>query len=225
MRYFAQVRALLWKDLVSELRTKEMVSSMLIFSFLVTVVFSFAFEPDSDTIKQVFPGIIWAAFIFTGILGLNRSFINEKGNDCIMGLMSAAVDKGVIFLGKMTGNFIFMTVMEAITLPVLFVLFDYRMKGSPILLIIVVVLGTLGFAAIGTFLSALSVNTSNSEVLLPIILFPLITPLLIAAVKATAVILAGGEFAEWSNWLTILLAYDIIFTVIPWFLVDYVLEV
>ena len=225
MRYFTQIKALLWKDLVSEFRTREMVSSMLIFSFLVTVVFSFAFEPDSETVKQVFPGIIWVAFIFAGILGLNRSFINEKSNDCIMGLMSAAVDKGVIFLGKMTGNFIFMIVMEAVTLPILFVLFDYRMKGSPASLILVVILGTQGFVAVGTFLSALSVNTRNSEVLLPIILFPLITPLLIAAVKATGIILTGGEFAEWSNWLTILLAFDIIFTIIPWFLVDYVLEV
>lgn len=225
MGYFTQIKALLWKDLVSEFRTKEMVSSMLIFAFLVTVVFSFAFEPDSETVKKVFPGIIWVTFIFAGILGLNRSFINEKANDCIMGLMSATVDKGVIYLGKMAGNFIFMIAMEAITLPILFVLFDYRLKGNAFLLMLVIVLGTLGFVAIGTFLSALSVNTRNSEVLLPIILFPLIVPLLIAAVKATGIIITGGGFAEWVNWLKILLAFDVVFTVIPWFLIDYVLEV
>ncbi len=225
MNYLNQIRTLVWKDLTSELRTKEMLSAMLIFAFLTTVVFSFAFDPDSETVKKVFPGIIWVAFIFAGILGLNRSFLSEKSNDCIMGLMLCTADRGIIYLGKMISNLIFMYIMEAVTLPILFVLFDYRLKGSLLYLILIVTLGTWGFIAIGTFLAALSVNTRNSEILLPIILFPLIVPLLIAAVQATGVILGGGVWADWSNWFRILAAFAVIFTVVPWLLFDYLLEV
>ncbi|MHB8172630.1 MAG: heme exporter protein CcmB [Thermincolia bacterium] len=225
MNYLNQIRTLVWKDLTSELRTKEMLSAMLIFAFLTTVIFSFAFDPDGETVKKVFPGIIWVALIFAGILGLNRSFLSEKSNDCIMGLMLCTTDRGIIYLGKMISNLIFMYIMEAVTLPILFVLFDYRLKGSLLYLILIVALGTWGFIAIGTFLAALSVNTRNSEILLPIILFPLIVPLLIAAVQATGVILGGGVWADWSNWFRILTAFAVIFTVVPWLLFDYLLEV
>lgn len=225
MNYLNQIRTLVWKDLTSELRTKEMLSAMLIFAFLTTVIFSFAFDPDGETVKKVFPGIIWVALIFAGILGLNRSFLSEKSNDCIMGLMLCTTDRGIIYLGKMISNLIFMYIMEAVTLPILFVLFDYRLKGSLLYLILIVALGTWGFIAIGTFLAALSVNTRNSEILLPIILFPLIVPLLIAAVQATGVILGGGVWGDWSNWFRILTAFAVIFTVVPWLLFDYLLEV
>ncbi len=225
MTYFNQIRTLVWKDLASELRTKEMLSSMLIFSFLTTIVFNFAFDPDTDTVKRVFPGIIWVAFSFAGILGLNRSFLIEKNNDCIMGLILCTPDRGIIYLGKMFSNLIFMYIMEAITLPILFVLFDYRLKGSLPLLLLVIILGTWGFIAIGTFLSALAVNTKNSEILLPIILFPLVIPLLIAAVQASGSILSGGSWPEWSNWFRILVGFDAIFTVVPWLMFDYLLEV
>ena len=225
MNYFNQIGTLVRKDLTSELRTKEMLSSMLIFALLTTVVFSFAFDPDSDTVKKVFPGIVWVAFVFAGILGLNRSFLSEKNNDCILGLMLCTSDRGVIYLGKMICNLIFMLIMEAITLPILFVLFDFRLKGSALLLAVIVLLGTWGFIAIGTFTSAMAVNTRNSEILLPIILFPLIVPILIAAVQATGAILSGGGLAECSNWLTILVAFDLIFTVASWLLFDYLLEV
>lgn len=225
MNYMNQVMTIVQKDLTSELRTKEMLSSMLIFAFLTTVVFSFAFDPDTETIKKVFPGIIWVAFIFAGNLGLNRSFIGEKNNDCIMGLMLATPDRGVIYLGKMISNLIFMLIMECITLPILFVLFDYRIKGSFLLLLLIVLLGTWGFIAIGTFMSALSVNTRNNEILLPIVLFPLIVPLLIAAVQATGTILNGGNWDDVTNWLRLLAVFDLIFTLVPWLLFEYLLEV
>lgn len=225
MTYFNQIRTLVRKDLTSELRTKEMLSSMLIFSFLTTVVFNFAFDPDTETVKRIFPGIIWVAFCFAGILGLNRSFLSEKNNDCIMGLMLCTPDRGIIYLGKMLSNLIFMYIMEAITLPILFVLFDYRLKGSLWLLFLIVILGTWGFIAIGTFLAALAVNARNSEMLLPIVLFPLVIPLLIAAVQASGGILSGGSWLEWSNWLKIMVGFDVIFTVVPWLMFDYLLEV
>ena len=225
MNYFNQIGTLIRKDLTSELRTKEMLSSMLIFAMLTTVIFSFAFDPDTETVKKVFPGIIWVAFIFAGIMGLNRSFGGERNNDCILGLMLSTTDRGVIYLGKTISNLVFMYIMEGITLPILFVLFDYRLKGPLLLLVTVVLLGTWGFIAVGTFMSAMAVNTRNSEILLPIILFPLIVPVLIAAVQATGIIVNGGNWADAVNWFKIMGAFDVIFTVIPWLLFDYLLEV
>lgn len=225
MNFINQVRTLVWKDIVSELRTKETISSMLIFSLLIPVIFGFAFDPDSDTVKKVFPGALWVTLVFSGILGLNRAFQCEKANDCISGLMLATVDRGVIYLGKMISNLIFMLIVDMLTIPVLFILFDYKMKSSPINLIMVIFMGIWGFIAVGTFLASLAVNTRNSEVLLPVILFPLLVPLLIAAVQATGSILSGAPFGQWSGWLTILGVYDLIFTVVAWLLFDYVLEV
>ncbi|RJQ38211.1 MAG: transcriptional regulator [Nitrospiraceae bacterium] len=225
MNYFNQIATLVRKDLASELRTKEMLSSMLIFAMLTTVVFSFAFDPDTETVKKVFPGIIWVAFIFAGIMGLNRSFGGERNNDCILGLMLCTQDRGVIYLGKTISNLVFMYIMEGITLPILFVLFDYRLKGSLLLLITVVLLGTWGFIAVGTFMSAMAVNTRNSEILLPIVLFPLIVPVLIAAVQATGIIVNGGNWADTVNWFRVIGAFDVIFTIVPWLLFEYLLEV
>lgn len=202
-----------------------MISSILVFSLLTTVIFNFAFDPDSDTVKRVFPGIMWVAFSFAGITGLNRSFLTEKINDCLTGLTLCTLDRGVIYLAKTIANFIFMFVMEVITVPLMFILFDYKLKGSPLFLGLIIMLGTWGFISIGTFLSALAVKTRNSEILLPIILFPLVVPVLIAAVQGTGMLLSGGTWLDISNWMKILLAFNAIFTAVPWLLFDYLLEV
>ncbi|MEA5024581.1 hypothetical protein SDC9_20809 [bioreactor metagenome] len=225
MNYLNQIKTLVWKDVLSEIKTKEMISSILVFALLTTVIFNFAFDPDSDTVKRVFPGIMWVAFSFAGITGLNRSFLTEKTNDCLTGLTLCTVDRGVIYLAKTTANFSFMLIMEVITVPLMFILFDYKLKGSPLLLGLIILLGTWGFISLGTFLSALAMNTRNSEILLPIILFPLIVPVLIAAVQGTGIILTGGNGLEVANWIKILLAFDVIFTAVPWLLFDYLLEV
>lgn len=225
INYLTQVRTLVWKDILSELKTKEMISSILVFALLTMVIFNFAFDPDSDTVKRVFPGIMWVAFSFAGITGLNRSFLSEKTNDCLTGLTLCTLDRGVIYLAKTTANFIFMLVMEVISVPLLFILFDYKFKGSPLFLGLIIILGTWGFISIGTFLSALAVKTRNSEILLPIILFPLVVPVLIAAVQGTGMILSGGTWLDISSWIKILLAFNAIFTAVPWLLFDYLMEV
>lgn len=225
INYLDQIKTLVWKDVLSEIKTKEMLSSILVFSLLTTVIFNFAFDPDSDTVQRVFPGIMWVAFCFAGITGLNRSFLIEKTNDCLSGLTLCTLDRGVIYLAKTLANFLFMVIMECITVPLMFVLFDYKVKGSLLLLGLIIFLGTWGFIAIGTFLSALAIKTRNSEILLPIIMFPLIVPILIAAVQGTGMILSGGAWNEISNWVKVLLAFDAIFTAVPWLLFDYLLEV
>lgn len=226
MGFFTNIGAIVRKDLTSEFRTKEMLSAMLIFAFLTIIIFVFAFDPSKALVKEVFPGIIWVSFIFAGILGLNRSFLSEKTNDCILGLMLCPIDKSAIFFGKMIGNFIFMAIMEIISLPIFAVLFNYKISSQAVgPLTLVVFLGTLGFIASGTFLAAMSANTRNSEILLPVILFPLIVPVVLGAVQATTAVLSGAPAAEWLIWLKIIIAFDIIFLVVPLLLFEYVLEV
>jgi len=225
MRFLAKIGNIVWKDLVAEFRTKEMISAMMIFSVLVIVMFAFAFKPVGDTIKAVSPGIIWVAFTFSGILGLNRSFVNEKQNETLTGLMLTPVDRTAIYFGKVITNFIIMAVTEAISLPLFFIMFDYGLAGSILHLILIIFLGTLGFVSIGTFLAALSANTRASEILLPIILFPILVPLMIGAVQSTAMIFDQKAFAEFAGWVKLLAVYDIIFLVVPFILFDYVLEV
>jgi heme exporter protein B len=204
MTFLKQVKALIWKELKTEFRTKEMLSSMLIFSFLVIVIFSFAFDPTDKDLQQVFPGIIWVAFIFSGVLGLNRSFVSEKKNNSLHGLMLCPADRSVIYFGKVITNLILMLIMEFISLPIFIILFDYSFNGSISKLILVVFLGTFGFVSIGTFLAALTANTRTSEVLLPIILFPVVVPVVIASVESTTAIFMGNKIVEVALWFKVL---------------------
>ena len=229
MTYFKQIFALVQKDLLNELRTKEMLSAMFMFAFLTIVIFAFAFyEPSKEILRGAFPGIIWVGFTFAGILGLNRSFMAEKANDCLMGLLLAPMDRTVIYFGKLIANLVFMFFMELVSLPLFFILLDFKFKGSLLLFALVVVLGTIGYIAVGTFLAALSSNTRTSEILLPVIVFPIIIPVLLGAVKATAIILsspdANAMLAYWS-WIKLLVVYDTIFIAVPFILFDNVMEV
>ncbi|MBO8125733.1 MAG: heme exporter protein CcmB [Firmicutes bacterium] len=222
--FLSAVGAIVWKDLKAEFRTKEMISSMLIFAFLVIVIFSFAFDPTAQSVKKILPGVIWVAFIFAGTLGLNRSFLSEQINEAIQGLMLAPVDRAAIYFGKVLGNMIYTSLVEAVALPVFIILFDFSFSGSWLSLILVVVASTFGFVAVGTFLAALASNTRTSEVLLPIILFPVIVPVIIGAVEMTKAIFAGSSLGEVATWLRVVLVYDVVFLVIPFLLFDFLLE-
>lgn len=225
MNFFRQVYVLAAKDLTSEFRTKETLGAMLVFAFLVIAIFSFAFDPTQETLAKVFPGLIWVAITFTGIIGFNRSFLNEKYNECLSGLILCPMDRSVIFFGKLVANLLFMFVMEVIILPLFFIFFNYNFGGSIVHFLLIVLLGTLGFASMGTFLAALSSNTRTSEVLLPVILFPLLIPLIIGAVQASGMVLNGEGLSEIMPWLKIMGTYDLIFLVVPYILFDYILEV
>ncbi|KKM11279.1 hypothetical protein SY88_09430 [Clostridiales bacterium PH28_bin88] len=231
MGFLGKIANLVWKDLVTEFRTKEMISSMFIFAFLVILIFAFAFTPTRETTREVFPGIIWLGFTFAGILGLNRSFSGEKDNDALLGLMLAPVDRTAIYFGKVISNLVFMGAMEIISLPLFFILFSFRLEGSLWLLLLVIMLGTLGFITVGTLLAALSANTRTSEILLPLIVFPIVIPVIIAAVKSTGILLMGmppGEvqlIADFWRWIKLLAVFDVVFLVVPFVLFEYVLEV
>lgn len=206
-----------------EFRAKEMMASILLFSLLVLVVFSFAFNPVDNDLSKVFAGILWIAFFFAGTLGLNRSFVAEKGNDALSGLVLAPIDRSSLFLGKFISNLLFMTVVEVLMTPIFFVLLRYPYQGGFGPFVAVLVLGTIGFAAIGTFLAALASNARASEVLLPILLFPLLAPEVIFTVRATEGAL-GGDMDQLLTGLRFLGAYDLIFLAVPFLLFDYLVE-
>ncbi len=228
MGYLRKIAAIVWKDIVAELRTKEMFSAMFVFAVLVIVVFTFAFDLDvsgvgrGERVRGVTPGALWVAFAFAGILGLNRAFVAEKDRGCLEGLLLAPMDHTVIYFGKMLSTLLFMLVVEALMLPVLTVfwgvnLFDLR-------LLLVILLGTLGFAGVGTILSAMTAQTRAREVLLPILLLPVAAPVLIFAVKATSGILDGLSLAEIARWLQLLVAFDVIFPAVAFMTFDYVVK-
>jgi len=225
MHMLTGIRAIVQKDLAAEFRTRELLSSMLVFAVLTIIVFVFAFDPTKAVIRQVFPGMVWVCFIFAAVLGLNRSFVSEKTNDCITGLILCPVDRSVIYFGKLAANFIYVTIVEIVTLPLFAVLFNYEIPLQAVpALVLVIFLGTLGFTAVGTFLAALSSNARSSEVLLPVILFPVTVPVVLGAVQATAAILSGALTAEWLSWVKILGAFDAVFLVVPFVLFEYVLD-
>lgn len=214
------------KDLYSELKTKQILTTQIIFAGLVIVVFSFAFDPANNTTKAVIPGVIWVIIVFSGILGLNRSFISEQRNDTMQGLLVAPMEAASIYLGKFLANFTMMLVVEIVSIPFLFLLFDFKFLGSIPFFILVVFLGSFGFIAIGTFLAALAANSKSSEMLLPLLLFPITTPILIGVVQATKIILTNMEkISSAIAWIQLVTAYDMIFFVVCFLLIDYVLEV
>jgi len=220
------------KDLRQEFRTKQMLNSMIIFSLLVMVIFSFAFGNESTipiqginkkVIDLLAPGMLWIAFTFAGMLGLSRSFAGEKEEGCLEGLKLCPVDRAEIYNGKVISNAVLMFLMEITTIPIFVVLFNYDLKNIPGLAL-VIILGTFGFIFVGTLLSALTVNTRTREILLPVILFPVLIPVILSAVTATGTMLSSGDISEIWGELQILAIYDIIFFVVAQLVFEYTIE-
>ena len=223
MSYLRKVLAIVAKDVVVELRTREMLSSMFVFSLLVILIFNFAFDLRAENQRALAPGVIWVAIAFAGMLGLSRSFIMEKDRGSMEGLLLTPVDRSAIYLGKFLGNVLFISVVEVIILPIYMVLFNLSARELP-LLVGVMLLGTVGFAGVGTLFSAMAIHTRAREVLLPVLLFPVVIPVMLAAVKLTSAILDGLPLAEVQNWLSLLVAFDLIFLALAFMLFDYVME-
>lgn len=214
------------KDLYSEWKTKQVVTTMLIFSGLVIVTFSFAFDPSNNAVRAIIPGLIWVITIFSAILGLNRSFLSETKNDNLYGMIVSPTDPSSIYLGKVISNFVFVLIVQLISIPALFILFDFRFIGNLPLFLAVVLLGTFGFISVGTFLAGLSSNSRSSEMLLPILLFPIVSPIIIAAVQATRILLIDTEqLSSAISWIQLMGVYNLVFFVLCLVLFEYVLEV
>ena len=220
--YLRAISAMVWKDLTAELRSRELISAMLVFALLVILIFNFALELDIRTRETVTSGVLWVTFAFAGTLGLNRSMAVEKDRGCLDGLLLIPVDRSALYFGKALGNLIFMLIVEAIVLPVYSVLYNINLFQPALL--VVILLGSVGYVAVGTLLSAMAVQTRTRDVLLPILLFPVVLPVLIPAVKASVGFLQDYGMERIRPWLNLLIAYDVIFIAVAFMLFDYVVE-
>ena len=214
--------AVVWKDLAAELRSRELLSAMLVFALLVILIFNFALELNARERTSVTSGVLWVTFAFAGTLGLNRSMAMEKDRGCLDGLLLAPVDRSAIYFGKALGNLFFMFIVEAVVLPVYSVLYNINLFNPGLL--VVILLGSVGYVAVGTLLASMAVQTRTRDVLLPILLFPVVIPVIIASVKASSGFLQGFEMAEIWPWLNLLIVYDIIFTAVAFMVFDFVVE-
>jgi len=220
--FIKAVSAVVWKDLQAEFRTRELFSAMLVFSLLIILIFNFALELDAKARQSVTSGVLWATFAFAGTLGLNRSMSIEKDRGCLDGLLLAPVDRSAIYFGKLISNLAFMLIVEIIVLPVYSILYNVNLFQPGLLLVIL--LGSIGYVGVGTLLAAMSVQTRTRDILLPILLFPVIIPVILAAVKASSGFLAGLEFSEILAPLSLLIAYDVIFIAVAFMVFDSVVE-
>lgn len=221
-QFVRTVTAIIWKDLAAELRSRELLSAMLVFALLVILVFNFALELDAQARATVTAGVLWVTFAFAGTLGLNRSMAMEKDRGCLDGLLLAPVDRSAIYFGKAVGNLIFMLIVEAITLPVYSILYSVNLLNPGLLLVIL--LGSVGYVTVGTLLSTMAVQTRTRDVLLPVLLFPLVIPILIAAVKSSTGFLQAVDIVDIRPWVNLLLVYDVIFIAVALMVFDYIVE-
>jgi heme exporter protein B len=220
--FWRQVLAVTGKDILAELRSREVLSSVLVFALLVLVVFNFAFGNDRATLVAVAPGLLWVAFAFAGVLALNRAFVPEKEENCLEGLMACPAGREVIYAGKMLASLTFMLITEAVVLPVFALLFNVPVLSLPV--IVITLLATLGFVAVGTLFAALAINTRARDMVLPVLFLPIVTPVIIGAVEATGLTLGGSGWGGLGIWLLLLLAFDIIFLVVPFFIFPFAIE-
>ncbi len=209
------VLVLVWKDILLELRSREIVISALVFGLVVVVVFNFALNVTPRQVAALAPGILWVAFAFTGILAMNRAFVAEKEQGSLEGLLLAPVSRDAVFLGKALTSFLFMLIVEAALLPIFAVLLNF--SAFSFILILTIVLATLGFATVGTLFSAIAVQTRAREIMLPVLFFPIILPVLIGAVEVSSRAIGGEPGVGIGRWLPLLGIFDALFLVIcPW---------
>jgi heme exporter protein B len=220
--FLKAVAAVIWKDVQAEFRSRELFSAMLVFSLLIILIFNFALELDIKTRQSVTAGVLWATFAFAGTLGLNRSMAIEKDRDCLDGLLLAPVDRSAIYFGKFISNLIFMLVVEIIVLPVYSILYNTNLMRPG--LILVILLGSIGYTSVGTLISAMSVQTRTRDILLPILLFPVTIAVILAAVKASGGLLDGSTLAEVAFPLNLLIVYDIIFIAVSFMTFENIVE-
>ena len=220
--FWKAMSAIIWKDLAAEWRSRELLSAMLVFALLVILIFNFALELDAQARVNVTAGVLWVTFTFAGTLGLNRSMAIEKDRGCLDGLLLAPVDRTAIYFGKTVSNLIFMWVMAAIVLPAYSILYNTNLFNPGLLLVIL--LGSIGYIAVGTLLATMAVQTRTRDILLPILLFPVTVPVLVAAVKASEGFLQAVDWVDIQPWITLLIVYDVIFTAVAFMLYEFIVE-
>ena len=226
MKFLRQALAVAAKDLRSEIRSKESINASLAFALVILFLFSLAFDPTSDEVREIAGGLLWLVFAFAGTLILNRSFARELVNDCLDALLASPVSGAQLYLGKAIANFVILMAVEALAMPVFSIFYNVHWKDAQTIWILAVVmlLGTWGLTVIGTLFSAMTVNLRLRELMLPMLVYPMMIPALMGAITLSALLVAGEPLgADNQIWFRLLVAFDVIFTLLSLAFVETVL--
>jgi heme exporter protein B len=222
--YARRAFIVLWKDVLTERRSKAALNALLFFSLMLLFIFQFTLGGDRERLTAALPGLLWLGFVLSGLVGLGRTFLLERENDCWDGLLLTPGDKSAIYLGKVAGNLLLMLIVEVILLALFALFFNVDVGRALPALSLVLLLGTIGFAALGTTFAAMTAHVRAREVLFPVLLLPVEVPVLLGAVKATEAALAGEPLGAVTQWLQLLAAADVIYVVAGLLTFDALLE-
>jgi heme exporter protein B len=224
MEFIRQMLVITGKDLRAELRTKEAINASLAFALVILLLFSFAFDPSEETTREISGGLLWIVFAFAGTLVLNRSFAREVPNDCLDGLVAAPISAAALLMGKVLANFALVIAVEMVSLPVFGIFYNVQWTRQFWALLLVLALGTWGLTVVGTIFSALTVNIRLRELMLPLLVYPVMIPALMGAMRLSTDLVAGKPLSSENDvWLRLLVAFDAVFSALSLVLVDTVL--
>ena len=224
MTFARRTWAVVWKDVIVERRSKETINAVLFFSVLLLFVFEFTLGADRERLASVLPGLLWLGVLLAGLLGLGRGFVLERENECWEALLLTPGDKGAVYVGKLVGNLLLMGVVETVMVTLFTVFMNVDIGRAMPGLLLVLALGTLGIAAVGTLFGAMTAHVRARELLFPVLLLPVLVPVLLATVKATEALLLGEALGTVGHWLKLLAAADVIYLVVGLLTFDAVLE-
>jgi heme exporter protein B len=224
MELLKQTLLLLWKDLLLELRRRDSLLTMFFFGTLLLFVFHFSFDLPPDKVAEMAPALLWLAFLFTGTLGLTQLFQVERENHCLEALLLSPLDRGALFLAKSCFTLLLMFLVEAVVMPLFWILFNLQGWNLLPQLFLVTLLGTVGFCVLGTIMSAITLRARARELLLPLVLFPLMIPVILATIRCMENIMSAGELGAAWSWLRLLLGFDVIFVTVGILMFDRVIE-
>ena len=221
MEFIRQLLVITGKDQRAELRTKEAINASLAFALVILLLFSFAFEPSEETTREISGGLLWIVFAFAGTLVLNRSFAREVPNDCLDALVAAPISAAALFMGKVLANFALVIAVELVSLPVFGIFYNVQWTRQFWALLLVLALGTWGLTVIGTIFSALTVNIRLRELMLPLLVYPVMIPALMGAMRLSTDLVAGKPLSSENDiWLRLLVAFDVIFSALSLVLIE-----
>jgi len=224
MKLLRHTFLLLRKDLILEWRRRESILTMFFFGTLLLFVFQFSFDLIPEKIAEMTPALLWLAFLFTGTLGLTQLFEAERASHCLDALLLSPMDRGALFLAKTCFNIILMVVVELIVIPLFWILFNIQSWESVPPLFFISLLGTVGFCVVGTILSGATLKARARELLLPLVLFPLMIPVILATIRCMEGILRGGGIGDAAPWLRLLVGFDVIFVTVGILIFDWTID-
>lgn len=222
--FLRQLGAILLKDLRTEWRSREILTTTSVFAILVILIFHFAIGTNPALMRQIASGVLWITLLFSTVLGLQRAIQTESGEDCLQGILLALQDYSILFLAKMIANVFYLSIVSLCTLPLFSIWIHLDITRHLGMLIVVFLLGIIGFSIIGTLFSFIIANIKMQESLFPLLFLPITVPLTIAAVYATAILLDENNLGNIGDYVTILVVFDVIFFAIALMVFDYIVE-